>query len=490
MNKQTYYTDKIELLPSNHSFWFILGVSVLAVIMGVGIAVGVYQASVITMLAVLGLIFLIVAIGRPDISVIVFVFVLYLNLSTVLVDRGYPSIAKPFVALLAVILIIRWLVFKDQITGLSKPLLYVGIYTVLGSISLFFADDFSAAFTTLSVYLKDAVICFLIIALIQEKGTYKNVIRAILVAGILMGTVSLLQQLTGDYGNNFFGFAKVVSDTTFGSRMAGSVGDPNYYAQIMVVLLPLSIDRFFSEKRLILRLISAWAFMVCAFTVVYTYSRGAFLAASIALIIYGFRRRPNPTQLVFVVLIAFLVYQFLPSNYTSRIATLFDFLPGTSNSTYSDSSFRGRSSENMVAINMFLDNPILGVGMGNYNNKYQEYSRQLGVDFRNTARSAHSLYLEILAERGLLGILSFLTMIYYTFISLHSAEKTFLQNKMYEYSNLAFAVTIALAVYLVTALFLHDALIRYFWLLLGLAWSIPQLKNQLFMEELDVLRNK
>ena len=255
----------------------------------------------------------------------------------------------------------------------------------------------------------------------------------------------------------------------------GPVGDPNFFAQVMVVLLPLAGERFVNEKKLFYRLIAAWAFIVSTLIVIFTYSRGAFLAAFVAIIFMSYRRRPVPSQIVIVLFAALIVYQFLPSNYVNRINTLFYFLPGGNNSSANnDISFRGRSSENIVGINMFLDNPIIGVGMGNYNSKYQQYSSQLGLDFRIEARSAHSLYLEILSERGLLGMISFIIMIYYTFVSLRGAERFFSKNKMDELSDLTYAIMVALITYLVTATFLHDALIRYFWLLMGIAWSVPQ----------------
>ncbi|MFN8413460.1 MAG: O-antigen ligase family protein [Anaerolineales bacterium] len=468
------YTVELDWTKPNRLTWSFVGVIALAIFLGVAVAFGVNKTGILTVLAVFGLIFLIVAVGRPDVSIIGFAFVLYLNLSDILVSQGYPSVAKPFVALLAVILLIRWLVFKDEFKGLSRPFLLIGLYTFFGSISLFFADSFTAAFSTLSVYLKDAIICFLIIALIQDKDTLIRVVRAVLIAGIVMGSISVFQQLTGTFSNNYFGFADVLSDTTYGLRITGPVGDPNFFAQIMVVLLPLAADRFSSEKNLFFKFIAAWAFIICTLTVVFTYSRGAFLAAFVCVILTAYRHRPGPSQIVAAVFAVMIIYQFLPSNYTDRISTLFYFLPGNNAASGNDISFRGRSSENIVAFRMFMDNPITGAGMGNYNSKYQQYSRQLGLDFRAVDRSAHSLYLEILAERGILGVISFFTLLYYTFISLRDAEKFFSKNKMGELSNLTSAMMISLVAYFVTATFLHDALIRYFWLLMGIAWSVPQ----------------
>ena len=70
-------------------------------------------------------------------------------------------------------------------------------------------------------------------------------------------------------------------------------------------------------------------------------------------------------------------------------------------------SFRGRMSEYAVGFRMFRDNPVLGIGYDNYAANYLDYSMRIGLDPRRTERSAHSLYLEVLAEQGLLGLLLF-----------------------------------------------------------------------------------
>jgi O-antigen ligase len=61
----------------------------------------------------------------------------------------------------------------------------------------------------------------------------------------------------------------------------------------------------------------------------------------------------------------------------------------------------------IIAVQMFLENPILGVGKRNYQALYVEYSSMLGLDPRLEDRQAHSLYLELAAEMGMLGLLSF-----------------------------------------------------------------------------------
>ena len=69
-----------------------------------------------------------------------------------------------------------------------------------------------------------------------------------------------------------------------------------------------------------------------------------------------------------------------------------------------DVSIRGRASEALAAVAMFRDEPLGGVGYGAYDRNYVEYSTPVGLDPRREERAAHSLYLEIAAELGLVGV--------------------------------------------------------------------------------------
>jgi O-antigen ligase len=119
----------------------------------------------------------------------------------------------------------------------------------------------------------------------------------------------------------------------------------------------------------------------------------------------------------------------------------------------------------------------LGVGVGNYNANFTYYARELGLS--HEAGAAHNLYLEIAAERGILGLLAFLAIIYSTFRVLNSTKRMALNKNFKEFAAICDALSTGLTGYLVAATFLHDAHIRYFWVLLGIAWSVPQVLNSL-----------
>ena len=68
------------------------------------------------------------------------------------------------------------------------------------------------------------------------------------------------------------------------------------------------------------------------------------------------------------------------------------------------------NSERMKLINIgieeFKSNPILGIGIGNYNVYAQEV---LNYNFRSDNLTTHNIYLELLAETGIIGFILFIS---------------------------------------------------------------------------------
>jgi hypothetical protein len=108
-----------------------------------------------------------------------------------------------------------------------------------------------------------------------------------------------------------------------------------------------------------------------------------------------------------VVVLLVLLVPILPTNYTERLVTTVDLFSGDSNDARNETSFRGRTSEVVVAWRIFMDHPVFGVGLKNYKYYYQDYAQPLGWDKRREERSAHNLFLEIAAETGLVGLAAF-----------------------------------------------------------------------------------
>ncbi len=458
----------------------------LAFITGTGTALAVsrFLGPTVTAAAIAGVIVAILTIMRPDLGLLAFIFATYTRLSDVLIEyHGAPSIAKPLVALLIAAILVRWALYQEQPQGWIRPTVLMGVYGLVIFTSLLYASDFWVAREALSDFIKDAIITVIIVVLMQNIATLRGAVWMLLLAGILMGSISVYQFLTNDWDNAFWGFGQApvlnLVGTTEGGRVGGPIGDPNFFAQIMLVIIPLAVMRAGAEKSVPLRLLALWAFAVCILTVIFSYSRGAFVALLIMLAAMAIFRPPRPIEVALVLVIGAGLLRLIPATYTERLLSVADLFSGQSD-VRSEVSFRGRASELLVGVQMFADHPVFGVGVGNYPTLYQDYSRRIGYDPRTEAREPHNLYLEVAAENGMAGILIFSAILWSVFSCLGRSRLALLKAGLHTEGDLVASLTIAMIGYLSAAFFIHGAYPRFFYLLIGMALSLPQItKNAL-----------
>ncbi|MBA3534340.1 MAG: O-antigen ligase family protein [Ardenticatenales bacterium] len=459
------------------------------------LALGVGGASAVMVLAlaspakllvvVIGMLGVLGTIVQAEVGLLSLVFMTYTRFSDILVHyHGAPSTAKLFVALLVGSIVLRWIFYGQQPKGWQLSTTLIVIYGLVGFSSLIYAADYWRAQEAVSDYVKDGLIVIIITILLQRADTLRRVIWSLLATGIFMGTISAYQYLTSSFDNNFWGFGQAAVMHIIGEsndfRISGPVGDPNFFAQILLVLVPLALDRMWGEQQPGLRLLAAWAMAASTLTILFTFSRGAFLALMVVLAMTLIRRPPRPIVLFLTVAIVFPMLQFIPAGYTDRLSTLTAALPIIGGGeAKSEVSFRGRTSELTVAWLMFMDNPITGVGLDNYPVHYQRYSRRVGLDPRREARAPHSFYLQIAAETGLMGLVTLGGILWIMIRRLGYAERDFASIGMRNSAGLTASFTIGVVGYLAGAVFLHAAYPRYFWLLFGIGLAIPQVaKNE------------
>ena len=202
-----------------------------------------------------------------------------------------------------------------------------------------------------------------------------------------------------------------------------------------------------------------------------TFSRGGFLALVLMMAYIFVRRPPSPLVLALMLGLSACIFPLIPANYIERITSIVAFSPFGQQDIRNDISFRGRSSENLVGWLMFRDYPILGVGKGNYKARYLEYSSSLGIDPRLEDRSAHNLYLEVAAEQGVVGLVLFFAMLWFTFKTMRRSQALLSNAGQEGDADMMRSMEYGLVGYLVAAIFLHMAYPRPFWFMLGLCMS-------------------
>jgi O-antigen ligase len=294
-----------------------------------------------------------------------------------------------------------------------------------------------------------------------------------------MGTISVYQYLTGTFENNYWGFAQASYEQYAGSlkgyRISGPIGDPNFYAEVMVILVPLALERVLNERNRALRLIAIWALSVITLTVVFTYSRGGFVALCAAVLAWFILYPPRIKYLPFLFLVGLALMMLIPQEYMARITSMGELISAPSiGFRTQDYSFRGRASETLAGLEMIKRNPILGVGLGNYRVNYQEYAKSIGLAITASERSAHNLYLEVAAETGLVGFTAFAALLWTMARNIISSWKRLKRAGNDRIASMVAALGASTFGYFVAAVFIHAAFPRYFWLLFGISLSLPQ----------------
>ncbi|MEZ4572435.1 MAG: O-antigen ligase family protein [Thermomicrobiales bacterium] len=145
-----------------------------------------------------------------------------------------------------------------------------------------------------------------------------------------------------------------------------------------------------------------------------------------------------------------------------------------------DPAVSGRLSEMLAGLEMLIDHPFLGVGVGNYQEHYQDYARPLGID-RRTDRSAHSLPIEVLAETGLVGFGALVVMFGTVLVSLRGIWTRFSGNAQMRAA--AKALFAAVCGFLAASIFLHDAFPTYMWMILAASFALMAVSDRQSAEE-------
>jgi putative inorganic carbon (hco3(-)) transporter len=422
---------------------------------------------------------LVVAVAvRPEIATLVVLAVLYSNAAVLAVTyHGMPAFISAAVPMLLAAPLVHLLLVQRQPLILVKPLPWVigfGLVQVAGTIA---SSSSPTAATTLGTFVLEGVgIYVLVTNVVRRADLLHKAVWIVLAVGAFLGALSLIQSITGDTGNEWWGFAQA-STATIGDdetvRLGGPLAQNNRYAQIMLVLVPLGILRFMAEREPWRRAAAATATALITAGVVLTYSRGAAVGLAVALVaMAGLRYVKLRTFLVVAVLVVAVVAA-IPQ-YRTRLQTLTEVsdLAGEDDGSRGvGTSIAGRATENVAAFYAFAEHPLLGVGPGLFGTVYGDYAERVEGDFRNvkaTPREAHNLYLGVAAENGVPGLVCLGGVFVVTLRELARARRRCLERRP-DLAALAGAFLISVVAYMASAVFLHFAFIRYFWVLMALA---------------------
>ena len=433
----------------------------------------------------LGALLVIVTLSRTRWAALLFLFVLYLNLPAVATQlHGVPSAIASASVLLLAVPFASYLVFQRRpiVVTVALPLMLLYFASLLGSTAVSSSPDVSLP--AIVVFLTEGLALFFLISnVVRTPAMIRQAIWVLLIAGAVMGALSIYQEGTGTYENNYGGLAQVtegqfkIGENAAGketrNRLAGPIGEKNRYAQVLLVLVPLAIVRARAERTVRLRLAAAAAGLLIFGGTLLTFSRGAAVAGVIVLLVLVFMGEVRLRHVVGLAALVVAATLTIAPDFVVRVTSLEGVEGLTSDDADEpDGAILGRATSNLAAWNVFADNPVLGVGPSQYFRLYsEEAANDLDLRRFDSNRRAHNLYLEIAADSGVIGLLTFGAAVGATMVQLVRLRRRFRETRP-ELASYASSFFVALVAYLVTGVFLQLAYQRYYWLLLGLAASV------------------
>lgn len=423
-------------------------------------------------------------------AVIFFFFVLWTNLAVVLTQfHGVPQIVASSVVVVLLIPIVRALIVERQPPVVTPVLPLVLIF--LGTLFLagIRSPEPSVVQNNIGLYLTEGLLLYLLVSnAVRTLPMLKAALWTLILAGALLGGLSIFQEFTHTYANDYAGFAQVDRLDTGGGfniapadatqkelrpRLGGPLGSENRYAQILAVVFPLALLRAFRDPRRSRRLAGGAASILIAGGIFLTFSRGAAVAVGVTIMLILLLRELKLRHVLPALAVLTAVVALAVPDYVTRLSTLEGVTAlssSTSDSTDKpDSALVGRETENLAALHVFIDHPVTGVGPGVYFHDYsRDYANRLGLRYLASERRGHSLYLEMAADTGIVGLTAFLVMVGVPIVLL-LRQARYWRSRDPERAIVASSLVFALVAYLASAMFLHLSYQRFFWAILALA---------------------
>ena len=195
----------------------------------------------------------------------------------------------------------------------------------------------------------------------------------------------------------------------FRGRWYGVLGDPNHDAMALVASVPILLMFLASGRSAWQRVIGIVGVVACLMGIVATHSRGGSIGLAAAVVVWALLSKRKALALTLVLVAGASVAVFAPKSFWERNQTIAGY--------QEDESVHGRVQAWHVAGRAFQEHPILGVGEQAFLKAWDNYAP---LDAGVNRYVAHNLFLEVLAELGLVG---FFGLVSFLGLSLYSAFK-------------------------------------------------------------------
>lgn len=259
------------------------------------------------------------------------------------------------------------------------------LFTFWCTVTTQYAMNPSMAYWELDRTLKVMLMIWATFALIDDKAKLEHLLLVFTLSLTFYGLRGALFTLL--HGGNF--------------RVHGPHGgffwDNNAVGLAMLLVIPLLRYFYMQTTSFPKKIFYIICFSATMLSIVGTYSRGSILGMAVTLFILVMKTRYRWRWLAILLPMLYLITNFMPEAWEERMHSIQDY--------EQDRASTGRLNAWQAAINLANDHPLVGGG-------FQALTRRIFGRYAPDPlnyHDAHSIYFEVLAEQGYVGLVLFLS---------------------------------------------------------------------------------
>jgi len=370
----------------------LLGAGLLGSALLMGVLAGVNPALAIGV--TFGLVLLVIAMANLTAGICLLAFLTFLDTILPADAQGALSVSK----LVGLVLVLSWFALitagerdrREQVFIPPAFLFVLICFVGWAALSAAWAEDTGAAIDATTRYLPNAMLFLIVFAGVRTRKQLLWVVGSLVVGAVVAAVYGMVAGAPQDDPG----------------RVA--IGNANETAASLVMGGTLAAALAFTLRgKPVLRLLTAIAVPLCVFAVFLTLSRGGLVALGaslVAAIVVAGRRRGVVLGVAAAAVLATIIYFGAFASVEAR-GRILELEGGT-----------GRTDIWTVGWRMAQDQPLLGVGAGNFPVASIHYLLEPGALMRtdfivDNPKVAHNTYLNVLAELGLVGLALFLAIV-------------------------------------------------------------------------------